>query len=127
MAERYTEICHVLDAVEATTTSQPVNIEDATRVTFVFKRSDHSAGKTVFSVTVSVDGTNYITYNKLIDNVANANTETLTRVSEFDTGAANVTATYSMDLTTDVFRYVKVTATETTDGTHDAWILIQHN
>ena len=108
----------------ATTTSLAQNIEGAKKVTFIFKRSDHSAGKTVFTVTVSADDSNYITYNKLIDNVTNTNSQNLTRVGSYDTGAANATKFYTMS-PEDCFKYCKVTATETTDGTHNAWIIIE--
>ena len=122
----YTEVVRAIEDATATTTSQPINIENASKVVFVFKRSDHSAGKTVFSVTVSVDNSNYVTYSKLIDNVTNTNSQDLTRVGSYDTGAANATKFYTMS-PEDAFTHVKVTATETTDGTHNAWVLIQYD
>lgn len=118
------EISHVLNAVTETTTSVPIPIAGAKKITFVFKRADHTAGKTVFSVTVSADDSSYATYSKLISNAANSNGQTLTRVAEWDTGAANGTATFTMS-PEDTFPYCKVTATETTDGTHDAWVIIE--
>ena len=121
----YQKVIHAINGATATTTSKEINIENAKKVSFVFKRADHSAGKTVFTVTVSADDSNYITYNKLIDNVANTNSQQLTRVGSYDTGAANATKTYTMS-PEDTFAYVKVTATETTDGTHDAWVIIQY-
>lgn len=119
------EVIKVLDDVTATTTSQPVNIADAKKVVLVYKRSNHSSGKTVFSATVSVDGTNYITYNKWIVNVVNAISEGETRVASVDTGAANATGFLTMS-PEDGFLDIKVTATETTDGTHAAWLYIEH-
>ena len=118
-----------LDGVTATTTSSAVSIEDAIGVTFVFTRADHSAGNTVFSVTVSADEANdgtYITYNKLIDNVTNANTETLTRVAS-STLSSNTSKTYLMDLRAEGFKWMKITATETTDGTHTAKALVRYD
>lgn len=122
-----TTITKVLNAVTATTTSEALDIEGAEKVVFVFNRANHNAGKTVFTVTVSVDNSNYITYNKLIDNVANTNVQNLTRVASYDTGAANATKFYTMS-PEDVgcFKYVKVTATETTDGTHSAWVAVTY-
>jgi len=125
MASDYQRLNIALNGVTATTTSQAINIENAKKVIFVFKRANHTAGKTVFSVTASADGTNFITYNKLIDNVINSNSQNLTRVASYDTGAANATKFYTLS-PEDTFKEVKVTATETTDGTHSAWVLVQY-
>lgn len=119
------EVIKVLDDVTATTESQAIPIEGAKKVVLVYKRSAHDSGKTVFSATVSLDGTNYITYNKWISNTANTNSQDVTRVASVDTGAANVTGFLTMD-PDDGFAYIKVTATETTDGTHAAWLYIEH-
>ena len=119
------EVIKVLDEVVATTTSSAINIEDAKKVVLVYKRADHSAGGTVFSATVSVDGVNYITYNKWLTNVANTNGEMQTRVASVTSGAANVTGMLTMS-PEDGFKDIKVTATETTDGTHSAWLLIEY-
>jgi len=121
----FQQISHPINGATATT-SAVVNIEGAKRVVFVFIRTDHSSGKTVFSVKVSPDNTTYITYNKLIDNVANTNSQTLTRVASYDTGAANGAKFYTMS-PEDVFPYVEVTATETTDGTHDVWVIAEYD
>jgi N-acetyl-beta-hexosaminidase len=118
------EVITALDGVTATTTSAAIPINGAKKVTLVFKRADHAAGKTVFSVTVSADDSNYITYNKLIDNVVNTNGQQLTRVASWDTGAANGTKFYTLS-PEDTFAYLKVKATETTDGTHSAWVIIE--
>ena len=118
------EVIKVLDDVTATTTSVAVPIEGAKKVVLVYKRSDHDSGKTVFSATVSVDGANYITYNKWISNTANTNSQTLTRVASVDTGAANASGFLTMS-PEDGFSDIKVTATQTTDGTHAAWLYIE--
>jgi len=115
-----TELIIALNGVTATTTSGAINIEDAKKVVLVYKRADHSSGSTVFTATVSVDGTNYVTYNKWIVNAANANTEGVTRAGSA-TLSANGAGFLTMD-PDDSFKYIKVTATETTDGTHSAWI-----
>jgi len=114
-----------LDGVTATTTSSAINIENAKKVTFLFSRTDHGSGKTVFTVTASLDGTTFTAYNKLVANAANANTETVLRAANYDTGTANASAIYSMDLQYDTFKEIKVVATETTDGTHTAKVLIE--
>jgi hypothetical protein len=119
------QVVKAIDDATATATSAAIPIEGASKVVLVYKRSDHASGKTVFSATVSVDGTNYITYNKWITNVVNSNAQELTRVAEVDTGAANVTGFLTMS-PEDGFKDIKVTATETTDGTHAVWLYIEY-
>ena len=116
----------VLDAVTATTESEPVNIENAEKVTLEFTRTNHGSGSTSFAVAVSVDGVTYVTFNKLIDNVVNTNAQNLTRVAAVSL-ASNTSKHYSMDLSQDAFRWMKVTATETTDGTHTCKALVTYN
>lgn len=108
-----------LDAVTATTTSEPVNIEGCLKMTLQFIRANHSAGSSAFSVQVSQDGVNYVTYNKLIDNVVNAIAEGEVRVASSSL-ASNTSKMYSMDLSKDTYKWMKVAVAETTDGTHSA-------
>lgn len=108
-----------LDAVTATTTSNPISLEGVLKATLQFIRADHSAGSSAFAVEVSNDGTNWVTYNKLIDNVTNTNGQTLTRVASSSL-ASNTSKVYTMDLEQDVYKWMRVTVTETTDGTHSA-------
>lgn len=103
-----------LNAVTATTTSDAIEINGAKRVTLFLDQDlvDLASGKstTTFAVTVSTDDTTYITYNKLIDNVTNSNSQTLTRVASkvVDDGTDYI---LSLDLTSDVFSSFKVSAT----------------
>ena len=115
-----------LNAVTATTTSDPIDIENAEKVTFAFTRANHSAGSSAFAVEVSVDGDNWVTFNKLIDNVTNTNAQQLTRVASASL-ASNTTKVYSMDLAHDSYRFARVTVTETTDGTHTAKVHVIYN
>lgn len=116
----------VLNAVTATTVSDPVNIENAKRITHFFTRANHASGSSAFSVEVSIDGINYVTFNKLIDNVTNTNAQNKTRVASASL-ASDSTKTYAMDLENDTYRWMRVTATETTDGTHTAKALIEES
>lgn len=120
------ELVVALNAVTATTTSEPINIENARRVSLLFTRANHSAGSSAFSVTVSLDGETYVAYNKLIDNVTNTNAQTLTRVASASL-ASDTSKVYALDLENDVFRWLKVTVTETTDGTHTAKVMIDRD
>jgi hypothetical protein len=114
-----------INAVTATTTSEEIVIAGAKKVSFIVTRANHSAGTTALSVEVSLDGTTYVAYNKLISNVTNTNAQTLTRVASVSL-AANGSAYASMDLTSDTIYSVKVTATEGTDGTHTVQMLIEY-
>lgn len=115
----------LLDAVTATTTSDVFVLECAKRVTFQFTRADHSAGSSAFSLEVSIDGINYVAYNKLISNVTNTNAQNLTRVASVSL-ASNTSAVASMDLEHDHYKYARLTVTETTDGTHSATAFIEY-
>jgi len=118
------DVIKVIDGATATTTSQAIPIGDAKKVVLFCTRSVHVSGNTVFSATVSPDGTTYYTYNKWISNLANANTEGETRVASVT--LASATSNFLTMDPADFFGYIKVTATETTDGTHDAWLIIEY-
>src|SRR5688572_28448673 len=103
----------LLNAVTATTTSEPIVIEGARKVVFEFKRANHSAGSTAFKAQVSWDGVTYSDYDMMIDNIANTNSETSARITT-KTLSADGTDYAAMDLTHFWFKFVRVVATETT-------------
>lgn len=114
-----------LNAVTATTTSNEIVIAGAKKVTLYMTRADHSAGSSAFSVDASGDGTTYVDYNKLITNVANTNSQTPVRAASV-TLSADGSEMASMDLEYDTIYSIKVTVTETTDGTHSCDLLIEY-
>jgi hypothetical protein len=114
-----------LNAVTATTASSAINIKGAKKVTVMGTRADHGSGSTAFSVTVSVDNSTFVTYNKLITNVTNTNGQTPIRAASFSLGA-NGSEFAVMDMLNDTFTHMKVTATKTTDGTHTAKVLVEY-
>lgn len=113
-----------LNAVTATTTSEEIIIAGAKKVSLMLTRANHTAGSSTFTVEVSLDGTTYVAYNKLISNATNTNAQTLTRVASVAL-ASNTSSTVSMDLENDAFYSMKITVTEVTDGTHTAQCLIE--
>ena len=117
-------VIKVLDDVTATTTAQAVNIEDAKKVVLVCNRADHSSGSSAFTATVSVDGSNYVDYKKWISNANNTNEQAVTRVTTL-TLSADGTDFLTMD-PDDGFLDIKVKVTETSDGTHSAWLYIEY-
>lgn len=120
------ELIKAIDAVTATTVSEPINIENAEKISLIFTRANHSAGSSAFSVEVSLDGITYVAFNKLITNVTNTNAQTKTRVASVSL-ASNTSSIVAMDLENDIFRWMRIIATETTDGTHTAKALIQRH
>ena len=115
--------------VTATTISSPIDIREAKKVTLLFTRSNHGSGNTVFTVDGSIDSDSttgvFEPLNILIDNVTNTNAQTLTRVASC-TLAANDSKMYALDLDNFGFTFIKITATETTDGTHIAKVLVEY-
>jgi hypothetical protein len=118
-------LTHAINTAVATTTSDAIDVKNAKRITLYLQRSVHSAGSTDFTVTVSGDDVTYIGYNKLITNVANTNGQTLTRVATVSL-SSNTTSMVSFSVE-DCFQSIKITATRNTDGTADAWALVQYN
>jgi len=117
-----------LDGVVATTTSNEVYVGDYKRVAILFRRADNAGGTSTFTVKAglaelaSTDPT-MTSYAMLIDNVANANTETdLTHTASHAIADANGDVFVWLDPKCPV-THVSVTVTETADGTHSAYII----
>ena len=111
------------DTADATYTTEVIDIRGVKKVTiFGTNGADHA---NTFGVTVSADGTNFITYNKLVNNLTNANTEFLTRTATFAPTAAT-TDFASMDLEHESYVSMKVVATQVADGTYSAYIVLQY-
>ena len=127
------------DMFTATTTpatSTPVAIEGAKRATFVFAQGSDGAAASLTEFSVEVSNTapstnangefeqhstgvnqDFVQFNKLISNVTNTNSQTLTRVGKVSPSTA--TSTYSMDLDRDTWKYVRcIASVATTDGTN---------
>ena len=100
-----------------------IGVEDACKVIFQFERVNHTAGSSVFTVMGSLDGTNYVTLNVLVDNVANTNAQNYTRVGSV-TLTTNSKKFYALDLEHFHFNFIKVLATRVTDGTNTAKVYI---
>lgn len=114
-----------LNAVTATTVSDKIWIGDFDRVAILYRRANHGSGSTAFTVKAGFDdklaGDPTMTaYNMLIDNATNTNAQTLLRLNSKSL-AANGDAMVWMDPATPA-THIEITATETTDGTHSAFI-----
>lgn len=115
-----------LNAVTATTTSNQIYIGDFKRVAILYRRADHAAGSTAFTVTAgfaldaSTDPT-MTAYNQLIDNATNSISEGQIRINS-KTLVADGDAMVWMDPACPA-THIAITATETTDGTHSAFVI----
>ena len=114
----------LLNNLTASGLSVDVNAYGAKRVTLRFVRSAHSAGSSAFTVEATLNGTDYFTYNFLIDHVTNTNAQTLTRVAG-KTLNSNSEAVVSMDLENMAILGFRVRVVETTDGTHYAEYVLE--
>ncbi len=110
-----TDSVTVLDGISATVTSSSINIDGAERVTLAFTIANVTGtglATSTFAVEVSNDETNWVTYNKLVDNVINSNSQELTRVAS-EIVDTNGTTFLSMDLQHDNFMFLRMTDTIT--------------
>lgn len=115
-----------IDAVTATTTSSAINVQGAESVGFLFKRANHAAGSTAFTVEGTIDGgSNWFALNVIQKNVTNTNAQTITRVASVSL-ASNTTEYCSLNLEDFPLEKIRVTATETTDGTHTALVYVKY-
>jgi hypothetical protein len=122
-------IITALNAVVATTVSSAYYVGGAKRIALLFRRADHGSGSSAFTVKASMDDATttiptMTAFNLLIDNVTNANTQMLTRVNG-KTLAANGDAFLFVDMNC-MINWLEITVTETTDGTHSAFIISEY-
>jgi len=71
----------LLDAVSASTTSLPFNVEEYSRVGLQFRADSVTSGQGLFTVDGTIDGQTWMRINTLISNVTNSNSQNLTRVA----------------------------------------------
>lgn len=115
-----------ISGATATTTSSKIWVGDYDRVAILYRRADHGSGSTAFTVKAgfgeNASATPTMTaYNMLIDNLTNTNAQTPTRINSKSL-AADGDAMVWMDPTSPA-THIEITATETTDGTHSAWVI----
>ena len=116
---------HALNATTTTGESQWFNISDANRVSLYLQRSNDDAGSTLFTINASPNASDYDVYERLILNDDNTDSNNQDRVSSTTiAGDDTIMLSFSPE---DVPNYIKIVETETTDGTHDAWICAQKN
>lgn len=117
-------------ATTTNATSTPKVITGAKKVTLFVSRGDTTGtgngGSEIMQIQVKDSGSgDWVTFNKLIDNVANTNAQTLTRVTNMSLAAGTSTKTYTMDLGYDAFDQIRCVRVETTDGEGTCSALVQ--
>jgi len=135
-------IIKAIDAVTATTVSSKYWVGGAKRIGFLFRRANHSSGSTAFSVKASLEsyetgngaqdaygnrtggaGVTMTALSMLLNNAANTNAQTRLRTASVSLAAnGDAFAWLEPDI---LVNWLEVTATETTDGTHSAWIIVE--
>ncbi len=120
---------HLFSAITATSssaTSSEISIAGASKISvFMNRPTSTSSATSTFSVLVTLDGSNYIAYNKLIDNVTNTNAQTLTRVAS-KVLVGTTSAMLSFDLTSDTFLGMKCVAVIAATGTQACSVLVEY-
>ena len=124
------KIITALDGVVATTTSNHIPIGSFKRVALLFRRADDDTGVSAFTVTggFATDGMEstdptMTSYAMLIDNVANSNSQTnLTHTASHSITNENADVLVWLDPLCPV-THIQITVTETSNGTHSAYVI----
>jgi hypothetical protein len=118
MSLPYSDNYTLLGAVTVDTTGETFDVSKRQLKSIQFTAASIAAGNGVFTVEVSNDGTNFVAYNRLVDNLTNTNVQTDTRVGSV-TLSSNTSKVYFFPAG-DYFRYVRAAVNMTTDGAYTA-------
>lgn len=118
-------------ATTTNATSTTLNVAGAKKITAFVSRGDTlgtgNSGSEVQQLQVKMSGSgDWVTYNRMIDNVTNSNVQNLTRVANMALAAGTSTKIYSADLSTDVIEQIRCVRIETTDGEGTCSVLVQY-
>ena len=116
-----------IDAVTATTVSEKIWVGDFKKVALLFRRANHGSGSSAFTVKggfgADAAATPTMTaYNMLVDNVANTHAQQDITHTASHSLSSNSDVMVWLDPRTPV-THLEITVTETTDGTHSAFII----
>jgi hypothetical protein len=106
------------DTATPAETSALETVEGAKRISIITSRANHTSGSSTVLVEVSVDGTTWVQFNRLVDNIANDDTETKAHIAS-KAYSSNGTYILGLDLTDFVFKYLRVNCQVATDGDSD--------
>jgi hypothetical protein len=111
---------HLLDAVTATTTSGAFSVEPFARIGLQLTASGITSGNGAFTVEATIDGTNWVALNTIIDNVTNTNAQDYTRLASKTLSADGSALVWLLDLPC---KAIRVKVTRTTDGAYSAHVI----
>ena len=123
----YTTLLH--SATTATTTSNAEICAGAKAIKLVLTKAATDANlQATLTVTVSPDGTNFYAYNMILSNIANANTERLTRVASVVRLADGTDIMWFTPETLGAIQWFKVVLTMANagSGTFDVTSVVQY-
>lgn len=109
------------DTATGDETSELETVEGAKKISIVTTRANHTSGSSTVLVEVSIDGTNWVQFNRLVDNIANDDTKTKAHIAS-KAYSTNGTYILGLDLTEFCFKYIRVNCQVATDGDSDVWI-----
>ena len=109
-----------ITATVLNTAAIPLDLSQRQLKSIQFTCANHTSGNGAFGVEVSNDGSNWVVYNRLTSNVTNTNAQNDTRVAA-PTLSSSTSAIYFFPVG-DLFRYMRVFCTVTTDGTYYATV-----
>jgi hypothetical protein len=114
------KIVTAIDGVTETTISDAINIEGAKKVTFLFS----TTGSAIFTVEGSLDGTTFKDSALMIPSSSNTNAQTVMReVSRTLNAGSKICA---LDLQNFCYHSIRITATESANGTHGCTCLVEY-
>ena len=110
-----------LNAVTANADGAAINIEGRKRVGIQLQCADHSSGNGVFTFEGTIDGTNWVALNMIIDNVANATANNPTRVASKTLNSDTTILVWLDEFL--ALKAIRVVVAVTTDGTYTATVI----
>lgn len=122
---RTPKVITALSAVTADTTSSAIDVLGAKKISIGLTAASISSGNGVFTVTASIDGTNYVTLLNIVDNTASTNAQTIVRVASV-TLTQNTSKVYCLDLDYFSYQFIKVAVDMTTDGAYSATVVVEY-
>lgn len=111
----------LLSAVVADTTSVPFNVHNFKNIGLQFLAASITSGNGVFTVEGTIDGTNWVALNMLVDNVTNTNAQTLTRVASKTLNSNTSVIVWLEDIV--ALKAIRVKVDRTTDGAYSAFVI----
>lgn len=114
----------LLNGVEEDTTSSAFSIDGYDKIGLQFKAASITSGNGVFTVEGTINGTDWVALNVLVDNVTNTNAQDLTRVAA-KTLSSNSTVLVWLD-SVAALKAIRVAVDVTTDGAYTANIIVSN-